>query len=262
MEKPFHLINASIAKRKQFVTTEGKQPTLALFHLTKGIFNLTMDGKTELLTTGDTVIFPDDVSFSRSVKEKIEFVYLEFKMGNENPLAFRLPHGKIIWRDRDRFLSSINSYIKLISLNTPEAIYMKEHLLNDILLQAILESGGINMMPENAVANNARIQAATEYIHKRLRAKIEVQDVAEAALTNPTTLSYTFKKVLGISVGAYIIRERLTEGARLLRCTNYKIKEIAEKCGYDSEFYFSSAFKRFHGISPSEYKKKYCFLNS
>ena len=260
MKPPFILINGRLAERKQFVLTDGEQPAESLFYLTKGSFRLTMEGKTEILKEGDTIIFPDSTKYSRCVEQKIEFVFLEFKLNTDNPLAFKLPHGKIEWKNRKRFLSNINTYIELIPLNTPVAVYMKEHLLNDILLQAIYENSNIGLTSEYATMNHPRVKAASEYIRENLNKKISVQDVAQAALTNPTTLSYTFTKVLGISVGEYIVQMRMTEGARLLQCTNYKIKEVAAKCGYESEFYFSSAFKRFHGMSPSQYKKKYSFL--
>ena len=42
---------------------------------------------------------------------------------------------------------------------------------------------------------------------------------------------------------------------RLLQDQNLKMYEIAQRTGYSSQHYFSSAFKRVLGISPVEYRK-------
>ena len=41
---------------------------------------------------------------------------------------------------------------------------------------------------------------------------------------------------------------------RMLTGTDQKIYEISVACGYDSAAYFSSAFKKYTGMSPSEFK--------
>jgi AraC-like DNA-binding protein len=43
---------------------------------------------------------------------------------------------------------------------------------------------------------------------------------------------------------------------RLLRNTNLSVKEIAFQLGYDSQNYFSRAFKKAEGVSPAHYREK------
>jgi len=43
----------------------------------------------------------------------------------------------------------------------------------------------------------------------------------------------------------------------LLQNEDLTITEIADRLGYQSIAYFSRAFKRSHGISPSEYRKQW-----
>lgn len=42
---------------------------------------------------------------------------------------------------------------------------------------------------------------------------------------------------------------------RLLQDQNLKMYEIAQKTGYTTQHYFSSAFKKALGLSPAEYRK-------
>ena len=50
-------------------------------------------------------------------------------------------------------------------------------------------------------------------------------------------------------------RLRMEQAARLLRETNIKISDVAEKVGIEDARYFSSLFKRCTGTSPSLYRK-------
>ena len=42
----------------------------------------------------------------------------------------------------------------------------------------------------------------------------------------------------------------------LLRATPLKLYEISSQVGFDDSNYFSSAFKRYYGLSPREYRSK------
>ena len=38
----------------------------------------------------------------------------------------------------------------------------------------------------------------------------------------------------------------------LLLCSNLKVLEISEKCGYSDQHYFSYCFKKYYGDSPGK----------
>jgi AraC-like DNA-binding protein len=48
----------------------------------------------------------------------------------------------------------------------------------------------------------------------------------------------------------------MLEAARLLRFTDLTAQEIAQRVGYDDPLYFSRAFKRRYGESPSAYRER------
>lgn len=53
----------------------------------------------------------------------------------------------------------------------------------------------------------------------------------------------------------YILSKRIQNAEALLRNPNYNISEIARIVGYDNALYFSRAFKKGKGMSPSEYRQ-------
>jgi len=53
----------------------------------------------------------------------------------------------------------------------------------------------------------------------------------------------------------YFIRLKIHFACQLLTQTDLKIKEIADRIGYDDPYYFSRLFKQVTGQSPKVYKK-------
>lgn len=66
--------------------------------------------------------------------------------------------------------------------------------------------------------------------------------------------STLFKKNTGMSFTSYVTKVRMEAAVQLLRDTDEKTYQIAEKIGYLDPNYFSYVFKRYFGVSPSKYR--------
>jgi transcriptional regulator GlxA family with amidase domain len=64
-----------------------------------------------------------------------------------------------------------------------------------------------------------------------------------------------FQEQMGVPPQRYYQQLRLEQAARLLRTTNCTVAEIADSCGYQNAFYFSTRFKHAFGKSPSFFRK-------
>lgn len=69
-------------------------------------------------------------------------------------------------------------------------------------------------------------------------------------------VSSLFKEQAGINFTEYVETQRIDKACELLKTTNLSINDISEKVGYNSVQSFRRAFKRLHGFSPSELRKK------
>lgn len=67
--------------------------------------------------------------------------------------------------------------------------------------------------------------------------------------------NHLFAGCVGESPYSYFVGLRMANACNLLECTDLKVQEIAEKCGYQNPFYFTQAFKKKMGYTPSEYRK-------
>ena len=85
---------------------------------------------------------------------------------------------------------------------------------------------------------------------------ISEEEMGEYFGFNPNYLSNYLKKQTGKSFIKLIHIQRINVAAEYLRHTNASIEQISLKVGYENPSYFYKIFRKFLGISPSEYRKQ------
>ncbi|WP_166242582.1 response regulator [Paenibacillus turpanensis] len=88
---------------------------------------------------------------------------------------------------------------------------------------------------------------------------LTLESLAEALQVSPVYLSRTMKQELGVSFVALLTQLRIRKAIQLLNATELPIVEIAARVGYDTQHYFSTAFKKAVGVSPAQYRKGAAF---
>lgn len=96
---------------------------------------------------------------------------------------------------------------------------------------------------------------AQMYIRNHLSEELSVTGIAQMLFLTPSYFSRLFKKVVHEGCNDYIIRLRMEKAQSLLESTSLKTGEIALLVGYQDKNYFSLAFKKFSGISPTAYRE-------
>lgn len=81
-----------------------------------------------------------------------------------------------------------------------------------------------------------------------------LKGLADEIALSPGYLSSHFKDVFGITFHDYLISERLERAKILVLSSGMKNYEIAEQVGFEDPNYFSTAFKKRFGMSPSKYR--------
>jgi AraC family transcriptional regulator len=101
-----------------------------------------------------------------------------------------------------------------------------------------------------------RMNKVLEYIEDHLRDEIDGYEIQNISCTSGDLFSRMFSHLTGIPLSEYIRKRRLSDAAMRLSEGNESITEIALDYGYDSPDAFTFAFKKQHGITPSQAKKK------
>lgn len=84
---------------------------------------------------------------------------------------------------------------------------------------------------------------------------LTLESIAGHLQASPVYLSRLFKQELGEPFGTYLTQTRLRKAAQLLHSTELSMSEIAERTGYETQHYFSTAFKKQTGVSPLQFRK-------
>ena len=98
------------------------------------------------------------------------------------------------------------------------------------------------------------VTQALSYIQTSYQHKISLTSVSEHVGLSSGYLCRIFKEETGLSINAYINNLRMTKAGELLKDKNSYIKEVAAAVGFEDQLYFSRLFKRYYGITPSEYR--------
>ena len=106
------------------------------------------------------------------------------------------------------------------------------------------------------VSTDERMQKAIRYIQQNVNQHLTVGDVADYVGFSKSYFSAYFKKTLGFSVSAFILRCKLEEGRELLQYTDKSISTISEFLCFSSQSHFQTAFKKQFGMTPNEYRRK------
>jgi len=118
-------------------------------------------------------------------------------------------------------------------------------------IRVIASSRGWN---ENSRHKDA-VDFMIHYAHSRYSEEINLEDLSKQLYLSRNYLNQIFKKATGETFTNYVIRVRMEKARALLLEGKSMIYEISEKVGYKNVPYFSSLFKKYYGMNPSEVGK-------
>lgn len=148
-----------------------------------------------------------------------------------------------------QLFKGMNMFERLSAIREPEQIanWFKSEVIRPYLQELEHRS---NRHLKHAV------EQTIQYIEQRYMEDISLESCARMTGTTHYALSRAFKQQTGINFVDYLNRYRVEKAKEMLRATNLKINDIAEKIGYQHS-YFNRIFKKYEGITPSQYRDKW-----
>ncbi|MPQ33006.1 response regulator [Clostridium estertheticum] len=232
----------------------------------------------------DTVIKYDDISFKKeTVKNTI------IKIDDKLELYFLAGSGEMIQKTIDdifknkdviintsinkvkeyafSYVSTIFEALKELNIDIKELHSGKFDIYNDIykldtipdikkyIIEMSYDAIKVISYHKNRKSNKL-IDNITKYLKLNLgNSELSLSKVAQIFFINPSYLSRMFKKEMEVNFMEYIVKLRIDKAIMLLNSTDLKAYEIGDKVGIADPSYFSTSFKKYTGISVSEYRK-------
>jgi two-component system response regulator YesN len=129
-----------------------------------------------------------------------------------------------------------------------ERMWHQEELYKELIIFPV------KLHLDKDVGINQGLSMALEYIERNYSEQITMSQTALAIGLNPSYFSKMFSECAGVSFHKFLTKRRMERAKQMLRESNEKIYEIAEKVGYLDYRVFSSNFKHYCGVSPADYR--------
>ncbi|CCQ98661.1 Response regulator containing CheY-like receiver domain and AraC-type DNA-binding domain [[Clostridium] ultunense Esp] len=132
--------------------------------------------------------------------------------------------------------------------------YLVKPVLEEELLKILKRY--VNQHPEFE-AKSHMIQKVLQIVHDHYKEKLNLSEIASELHINTSYLSRRFREDIGLSFSDYLLKYRIEVAKTLLhKNRDWSMQRIAEEAGFNSQNYFSSAFKKLTGLSPKEYQNQ------
>ena len=155
---------------------------------------------------------------------------------DENPCVFSDSMGKTTFEICENLLKSTLSE--------------NNNFLSMSLLCRLFEKIEKKMKPEG----DGRILKVIDYIDNNYTENIDANLLAEICFLSRAQMFRLFKKETGETPIDYRNRLRIKKAQQLILDGECSVSEISEMLGFENIYYFSRIFKKYVGVSPSNYK--------
>lgn len=130
-----------------------------------------------------------------------------------------------------------------------------EHSMLDLLISItrLYEYQMTDAVP--VVSRNTEIDELMKYMRSNFSYKLTLDFLAAHVHLSREYLSRYFKQYTGKTISEFLLEIRMSRAKQMLRTSSYSVADIGAYCGYPSVSNFQKAFKKWVGISPSQYRK-------
>lgn len=231
--------------------TENKKPNFGLIFVKNGSMLITRNGKSNVISKGGLAFLKKGdahtVSNNPNDPDQHCVFYTASFFGNVNKNFFlkRL-------QDVERF-DKFNSMFSDLLICMEEKNFYYDLKAKRIVYDILYNLGKEQLYYNSHSTVNENIQKVIRYINSNYMNKITVDDMAKISGYSKSYFKKIFQQHFRTPPHKFLMDIRLEQAKTMLESKVFSLNEIAEKCGFGNEYYFSNAFKREIRCSPKRY---------
>lgn len=254
MEQDFYVSQVAFAYYKKYAPgyifrQENRKYQGLVFVLT-GELTLTLDKKTICARAGSILLLQqgDSYQLENTFHSDTEYIVISYLAKPEKTVLTLLPERHFITAYPQRYW---DLFAAVVDLNAAYTVCTQTRLranVQEILCCIIQEYARKNSAPEGSYAESAML-----FMEQNFPLPINCELIASEVGISPSHLRALFKKEYGTSLVSALNAIRIRHAKNMLKSGVFTLREVAEGCGFQNEYYFSRVFKELTGISPGKY---------
>ena len=231
-----------------------------LFWFTQGQGRITVAGTTRGYAPNQAAFIPAGVMHGFEVAPRVQGTAVFF--GRDHGLE--LPTQPVFLRPRDPIAQKeiaglLENIQREIETPRPAALKAAQHHLGLLAVwidRQIERERANEPLPGRPLAAQRLVARYAALLERDLDSRRTVADFAAALGVTATHLTRACRATCGKGAHALLEDRILFDARRLLAETKLPIKDVAEMLGYNSAGYFTRAFQRAAGVTPSAFRRK------
>ena len=167
--------------------------------------------------------------------------------------------------DDDYVLRTGQAIINRHELVSSASGVISQHVTNKVSVRnrlgEVVGVAGISRdftLAQNTVEPYRELKPVIDKIDSDYGGDLQIEELIKIINMSASTFLRRFKENMGMPPIKYIKKVRLSAACRLLIKTRRSVSEIARDCGFCDQSYMTREFKKIIGVSPIDYRKKYC----
>ena len=182
-----------------------------------------------------------------------------------NPVTQNRNLDIICLRDTDPVQKQVLRKLQQLSglQSHPDTEFQTRNLLSEIwllLLEVIRNTDSSSF--QGGSKNQDRILTMIAFIQENYTQKLTLEDIADSAAVSTRECLRCFQSSIHQSPMDYLISYRIQVAKKMLETTDHSITEIALRCGFNSNSYFTKIFHRTYGKTPNAFRKELAELKT
>ncbi len=225
----------------------------------KGIFEC-MGQNFELKSGHCFTIFPGTlVKYVSDPQDPWKYRWVAFKGALSNDLLSRAnikpEHPCTTVQNKHHHTYLFSQVQRILKTGDPACDLKAEAYLRLIIAENVQSQ--INPLHKERISEaRQQVDKAVRLLSLQYSRPLSMEEMAHHLGYHRTHLSKIFKKETGLSPMNYLLKIRMERASHLILHDSLTIQQIASSVGYSDPLYFSKQFKKWFGLSPTQYRER------
>lgn len=254
---PLYLLNMGLQYCQEHIIRKDGYPCPQFLYCTKGSGTLIIHQKKYLIPAYTGIFLPANYPHEYFPNEAIWDIHWVVPCGfalSELLLHFGFTKPSVYKLEDIGYLENLfRSMHETLRINSLYGNYKASGYLYEFIIEfnrIISQSDKMN------IASNSALMKSIQYIDSHYTETITMDDLCAVSHVTKQHLCLLFRTTLQTRPMEYIAKKRIQFAKTLLISSQNTIEEIAEASGFCTASYFCKIFKRYEGMTPSQFRGK------